>query len=595
MGELDELVDSLRPELTVLGLSLPTGKLNIVETPDRLRTVGGGWRMRSLTSTSETMLLKESGYPKTQAELAFSQAVPRGSVQDEGIWIQMFFYHLRDYFLLALGTDNPFLGFAESLWLYDTSATGEYAEFLDEVVVALISPYTLPFSIYSTFHIAELTHQMVPKIPRNPLRFLVRVREQEQYFGSRLETWNRIENAGMSTLNNVEDHQESLELVLLRARKIARGIQSMNEAEKIATWLADTRREFAGRSYTIEDLIAKAEHHGVVIEPFLTSWLSEPILPGYSLSPVTAVRVADDEAGTPQYQASIFIQNNQPIDGVIQLRYPKEKWATALNWTDWMETSGVLIPANSSKRLNITTHYELRQVQFVPGFSLNRDPFVVHADANAELKWQNTPSRPFVETTDWYPNASAKIIVDDLDEGFSASQRFTVPNQYISIGPLRWFNQNSLWTFEVDSGLPVHRGSVLQMRREVWSRRSNNGGYGRYRKTSAVAWLPRSKASSKVSFETELPTSTTWELEYHLPVEWTQDYFTKLVYKLQVHNAGEVRQIEFDTKGNDVEKGWNLVGAFEMDAGPVTVDVLGSTTPGLLFADAIRWTKVVDE
>lgn len=595
LGELDEFVDSLRPELAVHGLSLPSDRLSIVETPDRLRRVGGGWRMKSLTSLPQITLLRESGYPKINAEIAFSRRVPKESVLDEGVWDYMLFGHLKEYFLHALATDNPFLGYAERLWFDDTAATDEFAYILDEIVLSLISPTSMPFSVYSTFHVAEVTHQMVPAILSSRFGFVVRARNQEHYFGTRIEVWNRLESTHLSTLTIAQDHQESLELALLKARNIAEGIRSVNDVEKIATWLTDIRREFAGRSYTKEDMIAKAKHHSVEIEPFLTSWLREPNLPGYSLSPLTVVRVADDEAGEPQYQASIFVHNTQPIDGMIQLRYPKEKWAAALNWTEWMETSGVLIPANSSKRLNIITHYELRQVQFVPGFSLNRDPFVVHADANAELKWQNTPSRPFVEASNWYPKASEKLVVDDLDEGFSVSQPIKDQRQYIAVGPLRWFNQNSLWAFEVDGGLPVHRGSVLQMRREVWSRRSNNGGYGRHRKTSTMVWLPRSTTPSTVSFETELPTSTTWQLEYHLPVEWVQNYFSKLVYQFQLHNSGDVKQIEFDTKGNGVGKGWNLVGQFELDAGPVKVDVLGSTTPGLLFADAIRWSKVVAE
>ena len=43
----------------------------------------------------------------------------------------------------------------------------------------------------------------------------------------------------------------------------------------------------------------------------------------------------------------------------------------------------------------------------------------------------------------------------------------------------------------------------------------------------------------------------------------------------------------------DLDPGWNSVGEFELESGITTVTLTGTPEEGTLFADAIRWTKVV--
>ena len=136
------------------------------------------------------------------------------------------------------------------------------------------------------------------------------------------------------------------------------------------------------------------------------------------------------------------------------------------------------------------------------------------------------------------------------------------------------------------------------MPRDVWFRRLDAGAYGRHRKTTAIARIPKMKPISKVRFLAHLPTSASWKLEYHLPVEWAVADHTKLSYILTVDNAGKDWNLTFNTRSEDVIAGWNTVDQLELKAGIVTVDVTATQTSELInvmFADAIRWTKVSEE
>ncbi|MCY3541880.1 MAG: hypothetical protein OXH31_08265 [Gammaproteobacteria bacterium] len=589
-------VELLLLQFTDFDLSLPTNTLNLVEVPDRLRTVGGGLRMKSLSSLPEIGLLKERGFPKVNIERLYSEQIPTQSFGFEEAQRDLHFLVFISYFNRALGTDNPFLGFAERYWSHHTSATGEFAEVLDEVVLALIAPSIDPFSIFSTLHVADLSLLMPSDITWfSKYSSVSRARLQEQYFGSRTAIWNSIERQGLYDLLNSDNRQKKLEPILLKARKIARGLKLINDEERLNSWLTDFRNQFTGNTYSLADLVESAKLNGIQIEPCLTSWLTGSDLPGYVVSPLAIAQLADDETGSPQFQTTVVVRNVQPVDGVIQLTYPTQSSAADLYWTHWIETAGIHIDSNSSTRINITTPYVLRQIQVVPGLSLDRKPFVIRTDSNIEDLRLFAP-RPFLEDSDWFPITNEQIIVDDLDEDFSISQPDAGSKLYISVTPKNWFSRRALRIFEVDKGLAVYTDAFFNMPQEVWHRRLGAGSYGRHRKTTAIAWVPKLKPPGRVSFVAEVPNSATWTLEYHLPVEWNEaEDFSRLTYKLRIHDAENVWNLSFDTNSKEVTKGWNFVEELNLKAGTVTVQVLGTASPGLMFADAIRWTKVPDE
>ena len=53
---------------------------------------------------------------------------------------------------------------------------------------------------------------------------------------------------------------------------------------------------------------------------------------------------------------------------------------------------------------------------------------------------------------------------------------------------------------------------------------------------------------------------------------------------------GKRQAIEFDATAST--NGWNDIGEFSLEAGPVSLEVSNRTTGNTVFADAVRWERL---
>ena len=163
LAKLEEVVrssanDTLR-EFTDFGLEIPCNELSLVEVPNQLRTVGGGWRMENLCALPGVVLLKEYGLPRVRMKKDFELFVQQNLLEKLHLPGQLEL--LYRYLNAGIGTDNPWMTIPELIWSHATVATGENSEILQQVPLTLLSsgsraPYEF-FSIYSTLHVAERT------------------------------------------------------------------------------------------------------------------------------------------------------------------------------------------------------------------------------------------------------------------------------------------------------------------------------------------------------------------------------------------------------------------------------------------------------
>ena len=83
-------------------------------------------------------------------------------------------------------------------------------------------------------------------------------------------------------------------------------------------------------------------------------------------------------------------------------------------------------------------------------------------------------------------------------------------------------------------------------------------------------------------------------MAYHLwvvqPPAGAYRRFVPGQYEMTLVANGERRPVEFDSAMST--QGWNELGEFELDAGPVSLEVSNKTTGNVVFADAIRWKPV---
>lgn len=599
-GTRNELLLHVQDRLhrfTEHGLTLPHQELYLVEVPSRLRTIGGGWRMDSASILPGIVLIKEYGFPTTQFNFPLNRLK---SFMNEQQFQKARVSLLSRHFQSGVGTDNPWTNLPELIWSHATTAKGEHSVVLDQVILALISHLgDVPaafFNVYATFEIAEFTHVnehlaglgfASAGYDWSYKRPIFSLRNMEETHGSRNSIWSFSESSGLTDIPSSGGHQYDLELLLFKSNQIAQGLLAANEEEDVYRWLSDVRRKHFGTSYSYQDLIAAAKDKGVVVEPFLTKWLETASLPGFVASLVNTRRIADDEFGYNQYQATIEIRNTQPISGVVQLRYPQS--TTWQSFDDFALTRGVIVPGNSAKRINPIVSYPMETVMVIPHLSLNREYFLTSRPTETITGELDAMQLPFEEQSNWSPRQHG-IVVDDLDPGFIVEQTrsdWTFAD-FKHVGPFGW-NQAASLEVELDKGLPLYesRGQIINAS-GIWQRFSELGAYGVYRKTFAVADIRKRFQSAR--FVAHLPESGEWTLDYHIPARWLASSSPDLRYVFEISDDHSSWSAELAI--GETVRGWNLVGLFQVQKGDVTVELVGTSPPDGMYADAIRWTRV---
>ena len=578
------------------GLTLPYSTLSFVEVPNQLRTIGGGWRMNSLETLPGIVLLKEHGYPTARLDLALERLNRSDYEEDQIPVVQLTL--LSDYFRHGIATDNPWSGLPQRFWSHRTSARGEFAPALDQIVLTLVSHLVQHqhefFSIYSTTHFADTTalsffQGVEDGIERNATPTIATTRRLRSSYVTRTSVANSLEASDFSDFPTRFGNQHDFEFLLLKSKQIADALVSINGDEKIFAWLAELLAMSTGRTYSYEELVSTADKHGVTIDPFLTDWLSSNTLPGYVASTYTTFRVADDEQGNPRYQTSVTVRNIQPVAGFVRLEFPtEESW----NWSHPYLTGsdGVRIEGGTSKKINLQTSYEVRSLYLDPGLSLNRSSFVLTKSTEPTESLPKVNSAPLEEASSWKPTDEEGIVVDDLDPGFVVEQRRIRVSRSSRVGPINWVRLPRL-DGELDNGLPISGVYLFEYRApsSAWSRLDYiHNAYGKFRKTTARTYVRQT--SPKATFLATLPESSVWRLDYHAPVQMEEDWDKGLKYELVISDESESYDAELDVYGWNL--GWNSVGEFNLDAGKVSVDLVGTSKRGPLYADAIRWSKV---
>ncbi|MCY4143096.1 MAG: hypothetical protein OXG08_05320 [Gammaproteobacteria bacterium] len=587
--------------LTEHGLTVPQERISFVEVPNRLRTIGGGWRMDNVSSLPGIALMKAQAFPRTNFNLAIRFAKREESPEQIPATLANLLFR---YFEMGIGVDNLWTTVPEHLWTHVTSATGDHAEALDQVVLALISFLTSTpqqfFSVYSTFHVANTTAVSPYTLnygsdPDGWAPYQFEVRESEVSYGKRQSIWTYMEGNGLSELPSSNGNQRDLELMLTKTNAIADGLLHANGIEKILGWLTALRLQFAGQNYTFDDLIQFAKEHEIVYDPFLTEWLEETPLPAYAFKLVSMERISDDEHGGPRYQTSLVVRNVGPISGFIRVEYPHDQNADR-RFPFLLSTEGIRIEGNSASQINVVNSYALNRLSVVPHLSLNRQPMTLWPNAESISESPDEEPAPFEESSTWIPSSNG-IVVDDLDSGFSANQTVPKITQSANLGPFDWFREHRL-EIELEGGLPswgqmYGSGYWGTTTRQLWNRFAIESAYGKYRRTSTSLWNTHSTTFPTVSFEAKTPEASLWRLEYHIPAtRFIMGRRNTMKYQFVVSNESTTYDVEFES--NPETPGWHELGQFQLTAGPVGVELVRAVGYGPVFADAIRWIKADD-
>ena len=577
---LRERLSDLFLSAQALGLSYPYDGLSLVETPNALRSYGGGWRMDSVQSMPGVMMLRENSLPTARFELRFAN--PEEFEDREGGIGQAKLEALEQYFENDFNGGNIFLGITRNFVQFQTSARGEGAHavnfVLDELVTRLLTERTGYFSAHEFDNsINTILGLIIQNLTQG--RFDEIAAAMRRVTTHKPSVWDRALGVPLVDLKLTETPRTALNALSLKSEAISRSILDGLGRKQSADLIAGLLDEFRGQHFEIADLYRIAEGLETDLEVLLGDWLHDAALPGFLVSEVEVARLRDFE-GNPQYQARVWVRNDEDTPGLVQLRY---QWGSSDD-PIWDVTGPKRIPPNSSVEVGIVTSTPLFQLWTQPYLALNRnDQRLTLPTVDSE---QQVFADPFVgfRSNDWQPPQRGDIIVDDLDPGF------TIWRDQPAVKATSTF----LGDVDLDQGLPEYQLRFGNTR--YWSRSVYYDSWGKYRRTHALVYP--GQGDSHADFTATLPHEGRWQLSYYLGINTSTDtnpqfnpgvllrsYLGK--FEMTLISDGKRTPIEFD--GIKASFGWNELGDFQLPAGEVRLEVANVTSGIVVIADAIRW------
>ena len=547
------------------------------------------------------MLLRETSFPTSRFEMEFRN--PETLENREGGIIGAKVGAIERFFENDFSGGNLFLGVSRNFLLFQTSAAGEGALainfVLDELTNLLLTGKRGFFSAHEfNQQLGFLIGQTMTDITSGRTDSIVDAVIRAAV--DKPSVWDRALGTSLIALTPTDNPKQALNVMTLKSQAIANSIFDGLGRRKTAALLTELLARYRGGHFTADDLERVAIDLDADLEPLIGDWLNVTALPGFLTSPVTVVRLADED-GLPNYQTRVHVRNDEPTPGLMRMRYATTSGSDAGSGnTDqrWEKTQPIRFSGYQSKEVGIVTTAPPAELWLMPYLALNRQ------DARLPLpridERANETDEPFsgAQPSFWEPNSSgfqADLVIDDLDEGFSVAS----DGQRASQGAeSTWFQPQ----VDMDQGLPEFQAMFGPP--AVWSRSSESpSSYGKYRRT--VALVKSGTGDGRAVFTADLPHTGRWQLAYHLP---ERDHVEKTTpnspgaplftldlgkYNLRLLAGGQTYPLEFDA--SVAEPGWNDLGQFDLHQGETQVVVTDETSGNVIIADAIRWRPFLSQ
>jgi hypothetical protein len=573
--ELTRWLEEKLTEAAEVGLGYPYDALTMVEVPNALRGIGGGWRMDSTLIQPAMILMRESGFPTAHFKRAWRNP-EQYEDREDGLP-----GHKREILEALFENDmnggNPFIAAARSFFGFQTAGEGPGGVPLDFVFENLASRLVTEHRGYFSYRIFDETFGTDFQLAGQSMNNVDRVGETYtdvliHRLTSRPEVWEAVLDASLVEMDPWEDPERTIDVLALKGGAMAQSMLDDLGREKTGQFLAALRNENTGETFQRQEVLAAAEEVQEDLELWLDTWLEQTDLPGFTVGEVRVYRLEDGEDGTPRYQSIITVRNDEAVPGLIKVEHRKGEGRSE---ADRGATQPVRVGAGTSVEIGLITSAAPTALRVAPYLALNRDPFSVSLPTVDEEK--TVDDEPFTGSReiDWEPIREG-IIVDDLDESFAVEETG-------ERGMLRVAGRGGDVT--LDQGLPISP----RLRATRWSRMAATTAYGKYRHTMAV--IRAGAGDRKAVFTTELPDAGQWELEYFFarPTSRSAGRLELGTWNLTLMDESGSQEITFDAGGG--EPGWNSLGTFEVAGGEVKLMVSNDTDGDYVVADAIRWKR----
>ena len=608
LDELKSHIQEMLASASASGLTYPYRTFTLVETPINLRAYRGGWRMDTAQSFPGVFAIREGSFLQANFRAPFDRLEEDAEITDEEKFEKILAF-LTGYFKNDVHGGNIYLAASNNLMQYQTDATGPGAIPLSYLMNYLTKRVATDLEGFYSAHVSMTPSSQattgigVGVISNNPDAFTL----SRLYYNRHIDQPNVWEAMMAQPLGEVDyadmtKSKSNLHALHLWGRAMGHLIRDWLGDEQLGVLLAELRSRYAGRNYTYEDLVVVASDVGVDITPIFHDWLTNTDFAGFRASPVTTVRLPDQDYGVPLYESSFYLENAEPVPGLVTVEYGTEQ-----NMSEGRSgevTPPIKVPGNSSVEIALNSEEPLNIVRVNPYLSYNRTNFSLEVPYRRVYEQVERDQKQLVRPASWNYEPGNAIVVDDLDPGFS------VDESNDNSANLPWFLRFVTVAFgesPTDQGLTSYGSTGVNIAVSgigSWTRQQLDQAYGKYRRTLARAFVGSTVAN--VHFEASLPTSGNWKLEYHVPAVQSLRTSGGLGFAVNVEigsrrsrerwgdfemwitDGERVVPIEFD--GESIDEGWNLLGEFDLEAPLVTVSVSTNATRGSVVADAIRWT-----
>ncbi len=612
MTTLEEALDSTREDR----FEFPCQEFRLVSVPHPFRLYGGGAFMNSATSGECFVLIREhglttigeGGYAPYLDSVQWTEEMLRAIMKQ---WVE-------SYWSSNLVGDNIYLDFYSSYWENNVGFRGEEGEALSFLIENLnnlvwfrsmdaFSPSAFIPSAMG-FHGNEVTgrrYSQTIQFGMFPGRFsllsyyfkphfrhldTIDTVVPQYVFGSEEIQQVAVDNS-IETLLQSDHDPIKLEALRLKCMNISHKLFHFLGVEDTKRLLRELVEAYRYQNLSLEDFYNTADSLDLAVRQILGNWYSSVDTPSLVFSLAKSSPRQDKEMEGAYYQTVFEVSNLGEATAVF-----KPSVLGAFDTSIYGEALVANSPTLSSP--DYVSNYDGSTITVLPGESLQvgivskTEPFRValrnfnlavgggHSSIETvlvEADDSSVPEEKFEgsQPSDWQPpnNHVGNIIIDDLDSNFS-----------------------------------VNNGTELEAL-ATWRRVNYSTAWGGRKRTFAFTNHHRQK---NLAFETELPSSGTWRLDYHVPDfrgRWNDYTFYNLPRGAVTYSAtslfwesiageyvvtfeSEDRNREYSLEITPTDRGWMEIGLLDLDAGSTNVIVKPQAQDENLFGDAIRWTKI---
>ena len=332
----------------------------------------------------------------------------------------------------------------------------------------------------------------------------------------------------------------------------------------------------------------------IALSEIVDEWYTGSQIPGYIMGDVESYDVIEGER--KRTQVKFLIANPTSVDGITKIRLrdrpqrggaPPDIYSRAL-----------LIPAKTTIQVGFVTDQPPASMTVETFVSQNIPasidvPFLGKRALRKEDPFRGEISKPY-ERSDLFPED--EIIVDNVDPGFEIH----------GMVKQHWLSRILQNLLNVKEDSTVFAGMNLLDPPAFWTQSTNEDFYGEFVRS---AYIKKSgKGKDRVVWNVEIKETGDYDICFYHSISRgmrqgvmarqqtrgadrsggsSSQRRGKKFFSVSVRNGTE--EVEIDLA--ETEQGWNLIGSFQLDAGPNKIELTDKNDDGYVMADAVKWVK----